>query len=1061
MVGVRHVLSLYSLDNGMHVMMSKNDSLEYVGDHDTEDEVQFVSAGVLRPVLECIDLLSDEDEVGTSVQTSSKLRPKDHVDRQKERVTSTLDQLAHHVAVEKQEREEKDKAFKEKVDSQHAHGLQELEFIEGLSHKEEAKRCVDHWLQMPGLRPGSLNSGYRDSLRCETLPNMKPVMCPILHCNRMFDNGQLLVGHLKRFDHSPCDPTITLKGAPSISFACIACSRRYPSEDQYNVHRNTKIKSVDADGHNSTQHCQEVQCFACPFCFLLFNVRDQCLQHMSAKNHFQQSIKLSETEDTPAPIPIPAYAKKLLISLCKEVPFQITCTACKQVLNSYVEVTAHFRTACKNAGPIAVSHKSVVQVAEVFRVKGHCLGCSRLFTDESQMKSHEHLTRHKVEVVSSMEKAVLLFCDFYERSKNPPDLRLVLNNVRPKSFPLKRPLKQEPESKGSGASSAKRMRASEGKSQETISPGSRSVVSAFFCECNQHYNTEVEVEKHIIAINQIFYKCAVCGKQAGDLAVIGLHMSRFHGGAHLNNFLFWCQICKIEMPRKEDILSHVMDSHDGHGFCYEKKVLEEVPSPSTSKSSTTFSEQSGSTGQARTPSLATSDPAPSGKWLCRICEELFVSEKAVYNHCKEMNNHRFQKYVCGYCKQRFLKVETLYRHFQDEHEGEIDVKYFCGLCDGLQYDMQEEFLNHYQSYHSKDYVFVAERNDSPLQNQAATDPETKTSCRCKMSCSNKSEKQIARKKCLKNLIQQSKLWFRCRLCIATSQTLEAMQKHTKIHGFTKKKSKFLVCCGSCTKRLSDLNGGHNHYFSKHCFPQAGCTVSPASKTTSSGVHASPMPKGQQPSCTPDQSSKSGILPGLKGNEKCEKPAQEESKHELPDMDYLMTTTHIVFVDLDNWPCFFSRLPGYLNQGIFVWGFQGGKNIWRAPDGCKVYNYLVNTGCFFLHPRCSDRKDAADFAICVHAGRLDEQLPKHIQFTILSGDKGFHELELQFLKTMRTAHILNPHQLEGEMMCALLNSITDIGKDRDDMKTAVELSLKEKNNKGQEIKEAIKRSLEEI
>ncbi|MGH0161882.1 UNVERIFIED_CONTAM: hypothetical protein FKN15_041772 [Acipenser sinensis] len=155
----------------MHVMMSKNDSLEYIGDHDTEDEVQFVS---------------------------SKLRPKDHVDRQKERVTSTLDQLAHHVAVEKQEREEKDKAFKEKIDSQHAHGLQELEFIEGHSHKEEAKRCVDHWLQMPGLRPGSLNSGYRDSLRCETLPNMKPVMCPIMHCNRMFDNGPLLVGHLKR-----------------------------------------------------------------------------------------------------------------------------------------------------------------------------------------------------------------------------------------------------------------------------------------------------------------------------------------------------------------------------------------------------------------------------------------------------------------------------------------------------------------------------------------------------------------------------------------------------------------------------------------------------------------------------------------------------------------------------------------------------------------------------------------------------------------------------------------------------------------------------------------------
>ncbi|OCT80557.1 hypothetical protein XELAEV_18027368mg [Xenopus laevis] len=61
---------------------------------------------------------------------------------------------------------------------------------------------------------------------------------------------------------------------------------------------------------------------------------------------------------------------------------------------------------------------------------------------------------------------------------------------------------------------------------------------------------------------------------------------------------------------------------------------------------------------------------------------------------------------------------------------------------------------------------------------------------------------------------------------------------------------------------------------------------------------------------------------------------------------------------------------------------------------------------------------------IQAGRLDEQLPKQIPFTILSGDKGFLELESQFKKTQRPAHILNPHHLEGDMMCALLNSISD-------------------------------------
>lgn len=55
--------------------------------------------------------------------------------------------------------------------------------------------------------------------------------------------------------------------------------------------------------------------------------------------------------------------------------------------------------------------------------------------------------------------------------------------------------------------------------------------------------------------------------------------------------------------------------------------------------------------------------------------------------------------------------------------------------------------------------------------------------------------------------------------------------------------------------------------------------------------------------------------------------------ELPDLDYLRTMTHIVFVDFDNWSNFFGHLPGHLNQGTFIWGFQGmvnKENIWGSP-----------------------------------------------------------------------------------------------------------------------------------
>jgi len=43
------------------------------------------------------------------------------------------------------------------------------------------------------------------------------------------------------------------------------------------------------------------------------------------------------------PLPFPSYAKNLLVSLCKEVPFQVRCISCYQILRSHMELTAHFR----------------------------------------------------------------------------------------------------------------------------------------------------------------------------------------------------------------------------------------------------------------------------------------------------------------------------------------------------------------------------------------------------------------------------------------------------------------------------------------------------------------------------------------------------------------------------------------------------------------------------------------------------------------------------------------------------------------------------------------------
>ncbi|KAM8998935.1 E3 SUMO-protein ligase ZNF451 isoform X4 [Sarcophilus harrisii] len=898
---------------GSEIMeLSSTDSETESPKEDPEDDIQFVSEGPLRPVLEYIDLVSSDDEEPSTSHINEKVKSKDYVEQEKDRVALTLARLARHVEVDKQQKEEKNKAFREKIDFQHAHGLQELEFIRDRSDTEAARLCVDQWLKMPGLKTGTINSGRRGPIRkADQMPmSSKPISCPIMYCNKEFDNGHLLLGHLKRFDHSPCDPTITLHGPLTNSFACVICYKKFATQQQYSDH--LFAKAAAADGHKANLLPQLIQCFACPNCFLLFSNKDECLRHMSGKNHFLQSFKLGDDKEI-SPIPFPSFAKKLLISLCKEVPFQVKCMACHKTLRSHMDLTAHFRVHCRNAGPVAVAEKSVSQVAERFKARGYCQNCNELFVDESSTNNHKQNSGHKVRVIASMEESILMYCHINGGNKPPSDLRLLLEHSKFSS--LKRTLSSKDSRTQAGSSTPKKKKNLEDQSSESVVHTKQK--SVWFCECQQKFLSEDAAEKHVFSANTMCHKCVVCGKVSEDAGVMRLHMSRFHGGAHLNNFLFWCRTCKKELRRKETIMAHVTEYHRGHTYFYEQDAEEEESLPSSSKalmsSPTNRSSLTASMPVLQSPSKSPPKSPPRGKWQCRICEDMFDSQESVKHHCMCLTSHQFHRYSCDHCKKSFHKIETLYRHCQDQHENDIKIKYFCGLCD-LTFDVEEAFLSHYKDVHSIDYVFVSEKPETSIKNEddfPVLEKSNLLTCGCRESYICKTNRKEDHSRCLQILLDK-----------------------------------------------------------------------------------------------------------------------DEGDVELPDLDYLRTMTHIVFVDFDNWSNFFGHLPGFLNQGTFVWGFQGGNTNWKPPVNCKIFNYLNRIGCFFLHPRCSKRKDAADFAICMHAGRLDEQLPKQIPFTILSGDQGFLELQNQFKKTQRPAHILNPHHLEGDMMCALLNSISDTTKDSD-------------------------------
>ncbi|KAG9462382.1 hypothetical protein GDO78_014229, partial [Eleutherodactylus coqui] len=185
---------------------------------------------------------------------------------------------------------DKNKAFQAKLESQHAHGLQELEFIKDLPGKHAARMCVNEWVKMPSLKPGSVSASRRSFFRSnDPSPRQsQSITCPVMNCNRKFENGQLLLGHLKRFDHSPCDPTIALHGVCSNLYSCVLCRARFASIGAYNEHLTAK--AALADGHEKRLPSLLIQCFACPACFLLFYQRDDCLKHMSANDHFKKTI---------------------------------------------------------------------------------------------------------------------------------------------------------------------------------------------------------------------------------------------------------------------------------------------------------------------------------------------------------------------------------------------------------------------------------------------------------------------------------------------------------------------------------------------------------------------------------------------------------------------------------------------------------------------------------------------------------------------------------------------------------------------------------------------------
>ncbi|XP_021166845.2 E3 SUMO-protein ligase ZNF451 isoform X1 [Fundulus heteroclitus] len=770
-------------------------------DDDEAEEVEFVSEGPIRPLLECIDLLSDSEDEGGS---SPAGRLEDKIDKDRAHAVSTLDRLAHKVAQEKKERADKCKAFKEKQILQKAHGQQELACSSSNGVNMEAKRCVDMWLRMPGLKPGVISAGSGRRRTHAAFPRSSPAghTCPVINCGRVYENVSLLEGHLKRFDHSPCDPAIHLRGSPSELFACVACTMRFQTKGEWKNHVESKISSSSPDGHSSAQIYQRIVCFACPACYLIFNLRDECLQHMSDRNHFTESLLMTEeVKRTAQPVPVPPHVKNRLIALCKDVPFKVRCSLCHQVLVSHQTAQAHFNVHCRQGCAVAKSDKSIVEVAKQLQVRGQCVLCSEIFLSHAEMERHREATLHEVEVNQSMAKALLQYSRFAEIQQTQ---RKAEARERRMSSGLEADFHKRKEGLDCGGFSAKRKRPG-----LSVNASSRTSVTAWSCECGLQFSEELDASKHLLAANQVFHQCGVCGKLMGELSVTRLHMSRIHGGAHLSNFLFFCRKCNVETARREDILLHVSEAHRGHTYLAEKEVPCDGAAVPDAKACTSAEDA------APAPRAAASTAeTPRRAWMCRMCEDLFDSEAAVSEHCGRVSSHSFQRFVCGHCPQKFFKESTVRRHCANEHGGEVRSAYFCGLCDSMRFDTEDEFTDHYGSLHSKDYYCVDEAR--VVQPPTAED-RGRDACPCMGGEQPKEEKKATFTRCMRSLAAEGRCRYTCAPCGVSLPSYAQMKAHVHTtHAALDLDRTFDVVCQECRESCRGVPRFHKHYHALHC-----------------------------------------------------------------------------------------------------------------------------------------------------------------------------------------------------------------------------------------------------
>ncbi|XP_060551929.1 uncharacterized protein LOC132713376 [Ruditapes philippinarum] len=864
----------------------------------------------------------------------------------------------------------------------------------------------------------STPSDSNSTINSITTETDSKLVCTILNCAAEFSSVSGLENHMELFKHSPCNPCLLTKDCrladSPLCFMCPECDLEFSTRDECSEHINRRK-------HLTFFPPLAITAYMCPQCLHLFGSLEECWTHIEKQSHHGISYPFANdhaltTNKLGGPVAVAQELVQDIITKCNDVAYKVQCLECGISIETPAILKHHARETQNQHVVASLTETSLVDIFAKYLAGFSCNTCHRLFTGELKEMAKHQCARRVVGTI--IENNTCSFAEFVKRCALTVIKSLELEEAAGPSRNL-------PPSPGYNARNIQHEAAAAETSSYYMRPNEAS------SKIESSADVDSNNEKGANGVNESRprgrkgprktrwdVQIVDNSKGTGKENCLGSNLSDCNRENKENLEIKNAKGNKINNNEESYIL--IEDTDDGsdetdvdlpaNSGAKRKRKTKNAITANKKCSSPDRKQNAGKKSIMASPFIVMNykprSPRLQGNILTQgyavqTCEtrsspieSLAGSNKEALNKEKPVSPSRYklrarsadksapsasQASDAGFenIAQRFLQEEVAQRSARSRHEMFID---------GLSASKRDRSCSPVKSIDFGKYSNVLTQGHvgQPYLNPVKAIDEmngiqTRPPCPPPM--------HGPTRYFLRN---------RCSFTSADHQLSSTFHRPNFFH------------TGHTTPVQYQLPHQSNQYFRP-----AVTSVSQQSTLKSSTYDPSQ-------GCSTDSTSSAGT------SVQAQVPARRSTEY-LISTEHLSVMKNIVFLDLDNWPSFFHKLPFCLPDFTFVWGFYGGKNPWYAPMRLEIFRQMKQKEQFYLNERCGTTKDAADFAIVLAVGKMDEKLPANIAFTIMSGDKGFCEVERQMRNSERKVMVVNPHlaaRFSNDMIYALVTSVTD-------------------------------------